>query len=74
MLDHVQISRGENNENNDSYVQSEFEEIVAEIDPIYDQNFPSLTKRTKDHRQSQVIGDAFSVVLTRTQHFLFFKK
>mgnify|MGYP001555017651 CR=1 FL=1 len=48
-----------NNENNDSDVQSEFEEIITDIDPVYDENFQPLTKWTKDHPLSQVIGDQY---------------
>lgn len=45
--------------NDDIDVQLEIEEIIANVDPDYYQNYPSLTKWTKDHPKTQVIGDTF---------------
>ena len=52
----------------DDDIQSEFEEVVnAELDPSYDPNYPPLTKWTRDHPVSQIVGDASEKVLTRSQ-------
>ena len=55
------------NENNDSDAQSEFKDVNTELDPTYDPKYPSLAKWTKDHPKYQVIGVAYSGVLTRSQ-------
>ena len=50
---------GNQNMNDEEDVQSEFEEEVnAELDLAYDQNYPPLTKWTKDHPRTQVIGES----------------
>ncbi|XP_052622640.1 uncharacterized protein LOC128127931 [Lactuca sativa] len=52
----------------DDDIQSELEEMVnAELNPSYDPNYPPLTKWTRDHPLSQVVGDASENVLTRSQ-------
>ena len=66
MYSHIQISNLRSDENNDSDVQSEYEEVNVEIYPIYDLNYPRMTKWKKDHSQSQVFGDSYSGVLTRS--------
>ena len=38
-----------------------------ELDPAYDLNFPPLTKWTRDHPKTQVIGESNEGVLTRSQ-------
>ena len=48
--------------------QSEPEEMInAELDPSFDPNYPPLTKWTRDHPISQVVGDVSEKVLTRSQ-------
>jgi len=42
---------------NYSDVNSEYEEIEAQIDRVYDHNYPPLIKWTRDYPQSQIIGD-----------------
>ena len=64
--------------NDDSNVQSEFEEVSVELDPSNDLNFPTLTKWTSDHPKTHVIGESSTGVLTRSQQkakrtALFFK-
>ena len=59
---------GENNHTNDDDSQSEFEEeINAELDPSCDPNYPPLSKWTKDHPKTQVIGESSEGVLTRSK-------
>ena len=54
--------------NNDSDTQSELEEeIIAELDPTYDPNYAPLTKWTRDHTKTQVIGESSEGVLNRSQ-------
>lgn len=53
--------------NDDSDLQSEFEDVNVELDPTYDLNYPPLTKWTRDHPKTQVIGKASKGVLTRAQ-------
>ncbi|KAI3505861.1 hypothetical protein L1887_28170 [Cichorium endivia] len=64
--------QGENEiENNgidtQSEVQSEAEEIFAELNPKYDPNYPPMLKWTRDHAQSQIIGETSAGVLTQAQ-------
>ncbi|KAL7607683.1 hypothetical protein Lser_V15G10022 [Lactuca serriola] len=67
-IDHVSSFEGENTNVNDDDTISELEEEVnAEIDPSYDPNYPPLIKWTKDHPQSQIIGESLEKVLTRSQ-------
>ena len=48
--------------------QSEPDEMInAELDPTFDPNYPPLTKWTRDHPISQVVGDVSEKVLTRSQ-------
>ncbi|KAI3515898.1 hypothetical protein L1887_14803 [Cichorium endivia] len=47
--------------------QSEAEEIIPEINPEYDPNYPPMIKWTKDHPQSQILGESSAGVLTRAQ-------
>ena len=39
----------------------------TKLDPSYDPNYPPLTKWTKDHPQTQIIGAPSEKVLTRSQ-------
>ncbi|XP_052627139.1 uncharacterized protein LOC128133664 [Lactuca sativa] len=52
----VSSFEGENENSNDDDIQSELEEVDSELDPSYDPNYPPLTKWTKDHPQTQIIG------------------
>ena len=59
---------GENpNTNDDSDVQSEVKDVNAKLDPTCDPNYPPLTKWTRDHPITHVIGESSSGVLTRAQ-------
>ena len=61
----------ENKEVNDDSdaqsVHSEFEEINVELNLSLDPNYPPMTKWTRDHPKTQVIGESSSGVLTRAQ-------
>lgn len=61
------IVQGENHETVGNDDQSKIKEVNAKIDPEYDLNYPPLMKCTKDHPQTQVIGEKFSRVLSRAQ-------
>ncbi|XP_023770739.1 uncharacterized protein LOC111919382 [Lactuca sativa] len=64
----VSSFEGENANTNDDETQSEFkEEVNVELDPSYDPNYPPLTIWTKDHPQTQIIGESTEKVLTRSQ-------
>ena len=64
----VSSFEGENANTNDDDTQLEFkEEVNVELDPSYDPNYPPLTKWTKDHPKTQIIGDSSERVLTRSQ-------
>ncbi|XP_052622435.1 uncharacterized protein LOC128127785 [Lactuca sativa] len=41
--------------------------VNAELDPSYDPNYPPLTKWTKGHPKTQIIGESSERVLTRFQ-------
>ena len=43
------------------------EDVVSEILPEVDTNYPPMIKWTKDHPKSQIIGSPSSKVLTRAQ-------
>ncbi|XP_052627717.1 uncharacterized protein LOC128134244 [Lactuca sativa] len=58
---------GKNTNVGDDDILSELEEeINAELDPIYDPNFPPLIKWTKYHPQSQIIGESSETSLQGT--------
>nr|AGM34082.1 hypothetical protein [Lactuca sativa] len=60
---------GENTHvNDDDTIYKLEEEINAKLDPSCDPNYPLLVKWTKDHPQSQIIGESSEKVLTRSQN------
>lgn len=66
----VSTFEGENVNTNDEDddTQSKFQdEVNFEPDPSYDPNYPPLTKWTKDHPKTQIIGESLERVLTRSQ-------
>ena len=44
-----------------------FEEVVSEILPEVDPDYPPMIKWTRDHPKTQIIGSPSSTVLTRAQ-------
>ena len=58
---------GEKTVSEDDNLSKLEEEINAELDPIYDPKSPPLVKWTKDHPQTQIIGESSKKVLTRSQ-------